>query len=199
MNASQRLALTAAGLILAVTGCGASSDGAGSAPAATSSKGSGASSMPTTQSGTSPPVATTSRSPTVPKELAFTATTVSGESFDGASLAGQDTVLWFWAPWCTVCARSAPTVRAAATELPDVRFVGVAGLSSDSNAMGDFVGRHKVGDLTHVADTGGDVYTRFGVTQQHTFVLIGADGSVTRHPAYGKDVDLAALVRSTFG
>ncbi|MEO7269166.1 MAG: redoxin family protein [Knoellia sp.] len=192
MNATQRFALSAVCLILAVTGCGASSDRTGSAPAATSS-------TPTTQSGASPPAATSNSGPTVPKELAFTAKTVSGESFDGASLAGRNTVLWFWAPWCTVCARSAPSVKSAASALPDVRFVGVAGLSSDSDAMGDFVGRHDVGDLTHVADTGGDVYTRFGVTQQHTFVLIGADGSVTRHPAYGKDVDLTALVRSTFG
>lgn len=138
-------------------------------------------------------------SPAVPRELTFTATTVSGKPFEGAALAGQDTVLWFWAPWCTVCARSAPSVKAAAEASPEIRFVGVAGLSSDAGAMKTFVARHEVGDLTHLADTGGDLYTRFGVTQQHTFVLVGADGSVTTHPAYGKDVDLADLVRSTFG
>jgi hypothetical protein len=37
------------------------------------------------------------------------------------------------------------------------------------------------------------------VTQQHTFVLVDADGTLTRQPAYGRDVDLADLVRSTFG
>jgi hypothetical protein len=31
--------------------------------------------------------------------LAFTATTVQGEAFDGADYAGQDLMVWFWAPW----------------------------------------------------------------------------------------------------
>lgn len=136
---------------------------------------------------------------TVPPKLAFTATTVGGDSFEGATLAGKATVLWFWAPWCTVCARSASEVKDAASKAPDVTFVGVAGLSADSGAMGAFVRRHDVGDLTHLADTNGDLYTRFGVAQQHTFVLIKADGTVTSHPAYGKDIDVADLVRSTFG
>jgi hypothetical protein len=65
--------------------------------------------------------------------------------------------------------------------------------------MRDFVDRHGVGGFPQLADTGGDLYTRFGVTQQHTFVLVGADGTVTREAAYGKDVDLPGLVRTTFG
>lgn len=48
--------------------------------------------------------------------FAFTATTVDGKPFDGMSMAGKPTVLWFWAPWCPICllrqtdgpARSAP-------------------------------------------------------------------------------------------
>jgi peroxiredoxin len=129
----------------------------------------------------------------------FTADRVDGATFDGASLAGRKTVLWFWAPWCTVCARSADDVKAAAADLGDVTFVGVAGLSSDADAMRAFVERHGVGGFAQLADTGGDLYTRFGVTQQHTFVLVDADGTLTRQPAYGRDVDLADLVRSTFG
>lgn len=35
----------------------------------------------------------------VPEFLDFTAETVRGEPVDGADYAGQDLVLWFWAPW----------------------------------------------------------------------------------------------------
>ena len=31
--------------------------------------------------------------------LAFSATTVDGTTFDAGELAGQDVLLWFWAPW----------------------------------------------------------------------------------------------------
>ena len=136
----------------------------------------------------------------MPAALAFRATTVDGTAFAGAELAGKKTVLWFWAPWCTVCARAAAGVKDAATALgPDVRVVGVAGLSTDAADMRRFVDRGGLQALTNLADTTGDLYARFGITQQDTFVLIGPDGTVSRHPAYSQDVDLVALARQTFG
>lgn len=182
------------GLVLAVGGCGTT------APVSSSPSSSASGSPSSSGNGPDAPVLPSqTASASAPGQLGFTATTVAGEPFAGAALAGRDTVLWFWAPWCTICARSAPDVKAVAGANPEVTFVGVAGLSSDAGDMRDFVDRHEVDDLIHLADTGGDLYTRFGVTQQHTFVLVAADGSVTTHPAYGKDVDLSDLVRSTFG
>ena len=35
----------------------------------------------------------------VPEPLRFTATGVDGSPVVGASFAGQDVALWFWAPW----------------------------------------------------------------------------------------------------
>lgn len=47
--------------------------------------------------------ASTSAPPTrdtaVPEALDFQAQTVSGETFEGGEFAGQDLMLWFWAPW----------------------------------------------------------------------------------------------------
>ena len=134
------------------------------------------------------------------RPLAFRATTVDGTAFAGAELAGKKTVLWFWAPWCTVCAarrrrRQGRRRRAG----PDVRVIGVAGLSTDAADMRRFVERGGLQSMTSLADTTGDLYTRFGITQQDTFVLVGPDGTVTRHPAYSQDVDLVALARKTFG
>jgi peroxiredoxin len=77
--------------------------------------------------------------------------------------------------------------------------VGVAGLSSDAADMRRFVDRGDLTSFTHLADTSGDLYARFGVTQQDTFVLIRPDGTVSRHPSYSQDVDLVALAKQTFG
>ena len=41
----------------------------------------------------------TAAAPSSATTLDFNATTVSGDPFDGASLDGKPTVLWFWAPW----------------------------------------------------------------------------------------------------
>lgn len=111
--------------------------------------------------------------------LAFTATTLDGKAFDGMSLAGKPTVLWFWAPWCPICLQQAPGVRAAVERYGDrVNIVGVAGLDR-TDAMPEFVRLAKVQAMTHLADEAGVVWKRFEVTAQSTFVLIDAAGQVT--------------------
>lgn len=135
----------------------------------------------------------------VPEALDFVAEDVDGREFRAADLAGTPTVLWFWAPWCTVCARSAAEVRAVAEANPDVRVVGVAGLASDRASMQDFVQRNDVGSLTHLADLDGSLYARFGISQQHSFVLVAPDGTTTTEVAYGGQVDLADLVAANLG
>ncbi len=137
-------------------------------------------------------------SATVPEALDFSATQVSGEDFDASELAGTDTVFWFWAPWCTECAAAAPEVQAAADAAPDVHFVGVAGLSSDVTGMENFVDTHGL-DFPQIADADGGVYTRFGITQQDTYVLVSADGDVETVDAYGGDIDVQQLVSESFG
>lgn len=134
----------------------------------------------------------------VPEVLDFEATQVSGAAFEGADLAGTDTVFWFWAPWCTECAAAAAGVQAAAEASGDVSFVGVAGLSSDDAAMQGFVDQHGL-DFPQLSDTSGDLYARFGVTVQDTYVLVSADGAVETVEGYGGDVDPQQLVDETFG
>jgi thiol-disulfide isomerase/thioredoxin len=113
----------------------------------------------------------------VPELLDFTAETVDGGTFEGASLAGTDALLWFWAPWCPVCQREAPVVAALAEEYAGrVAVVGVGGLSGDVQAMRDFVERGGVGGLTHLADTDGTIYARFGVTQQYDNGVLDESG-----------------------
>lgn len=134
----------------------------------------------------------------VPEVLDFDATLVSGADFDARGLAGSDTVFWFWAPWCTECAAAASDVQAAADAIPDVRFVGVAGLSSDVGAMQTFVDQYGL-SFPQVSDADGSVYTRFGITQQDTYVLVSAEGDTETVSSYSSDADLQQLVNDAFG
>jgi len=111
--------------------------------------------------------------------LAFSATTLDGQPFDGMSLSGKPAVLWFWAPWCPICLQQAPGVRDAVARFADrVGIIGVAGLDKTA-AMPEFVRLAKVQAMTHLADEAGAVWKRFGVTAQSTFVLLDSSGQVT--------------------
>lgn len=115
----------------------------------------------------------------VPAALDFEAPTVDGGSFSGATLVGEDAVLYFWAPWCTVCRAEAPSLPGVANEFDgEATFYGVAGLSPDVAAMQAFVTDTGTGDLTHIADTEGSIYTGFGVSSQTTFAFVNDDGTI---------------------
>jgi thiol-disulfide isomerase/thioredoxin len=113
----------------------------------------------------------------VPAELQFTAKTLGGQDFSGESLLGKPAVLWFWAPWCPVCQREAPLVGKVAGANPGVTFVGVAA-QDQIPAMQKFVAEYPVGGFTHLADTDGAVWAKFGVTSQPAYAFITADGGI---------------------
>jgi peroxiredoxin len=116
--------------------------------------------------------------------LRFTAPKVGGGSFDGASLAGKPAVLWFWAAWCPRCRAKADDVRLTHERfLGRVNVVGVAGLGSGDGGMRDFVAQHGLSGFPHLADDGGAVWRRFGVTEQEIFVLIDSTGRVVHKGA----------------
>jgi len=56
-----------------------------------------------------------------------------------------------------------------------VRIIGVPGLAGVADMEG-FVARHGAGDMTHVLDQG-EIWRRFGVTSQRTYVVIDDDGT----------------------
>ncbi|MGA9715840.1 MAG: redoxin domain-containing protein [Aeromicrobium sp.] len=111
----------------------------------------------------------------VPSALQFTSTTTAGKSFEGASLAGQAAVVWFWAPWCHVCQNEAPGVAKAAAAT-DVEFLGVGALDS-ADSMKGFVKKYEFG-FTNLADTDAAVWAKFGVTAQPAFAFISAAGDI---------------------
>lgn len=129
----------------------------------------------------------------VPTELQFTSTTVAGgEAFDGASLAGKNTILWFWAPWCPVCQAESGTVAEAMSELPEgVTIIGVSG-RADIPAMQGFVDQYGVSGFEHLADVDGSVWSSFGISYQPAFAFIGEDGSIRTVPSVMSKADILA-------
>ncbi|QFU88358.1 protein disulfide oxidoreductase [Amycolatopsis sp. YIM 10] len=133
-----------------------------------------------------------------PEQLRFDVKTIDGKDFSGQSLAGKPAVLWFWAPWCPVCQREAPTVAKAAQASTGTTFVGVAA-QDEVPAMRDFVAKYQLGTFEHLADLDAAVWKRFGVTKQPAFAFIGADGSVDVVKGTLSEQDLAARVGALSG
>ena len=107
--------------------------------------------------------------------LQFTATTLGGAPFDGASLQGKPAVLWFWTPWCPFCNAEAPGVSQVAAANPGVTFIGVAA-HSDVGAMQNFVSKYNL-NFTNLNDTDGSIWARYNVPWQPAYVFYRADGS----------------------
>ncbi len=155
----------------------------------------------TTSTASATPTPTTSGSeqptPSVPPLLDFTATTVDGASFDGASLAGRPTVLWFWAPWCPTCRGQIPQVEElAAAHEGEVNVIGIGSLDS-AEAIAGFA--DDVDGVTHLEDEDGVLWKRFEVAEQSSFVVLDADGAVAFEAGYGGSDDLDARVESLLG
>ena len=110
-------------------------------------------------------------------DLNFTGTTLSGATFNGASLQGKSAVLWFWTPWCPFCNMEAPNVSAVAAANPAVTFVGVA-TRADVASMQNFVSKYNL-NFTNLNDADGSIWAKFNVPWQPAYVFLKADGSST--------------------
>lgn len=112
-----------------------------------------------------------------PSQLQFTAKTLDGKPFSGASLKGRPAVLWFWAPWCPTCQREAPLVAEAAAANPTVTFVGV-GAQDSLPALQEFATKYGADKFTELADTDAAVWQKFGVTRQPAYAFVSPDGRI---------------------
>jgi thiol-disulfide isomerase/thioredoxin len=109
--------------------------------------------------------------------LQFTAATLSGAPFNGASLQGKPAVLWFWTPWCPFCNAEAPGVSQVAAANPGVAFVGIAA-HSDVGAMQNFVSKYNL-NFPNLNDADGSIWARYNVPWQPAYVFYRSDGSST--------------------
>ena len=192
----RRLVVAAAvPLLLLLGACG--DDAATTATSSTTSSPSDEPSAEPSDDASAEPADTDEGTAGTPELLDFTATTVGGEAFDGASLAGSPTVLWFWAPWCPTCRSQIPQVQDLAQTYGDrVGVVGIGSLDS-AEAIADFAG--DADGVTHLEDVDGELWTRFGVAEQSSFVVLDADGEVVFEAGYGGSDDLGAEVDALLG
>ena len=108
----------------------------------------------------------------------FSSTTLEGQAVTQADYEGKPTIMWFWAPWCSVCRGEAPTLSKVASELDgSVDVVGVAALGS-VDEMKTFVSDTGIENFTQLADPDAEVWSVFGVASQPAFAFISSDGSI---------------------
>ncbi|MGH3979457.1 MAG: TlpA family protein disulfide reductase [Pseudonocardiaceae bacterium] len=74
-----------------------------------------------------------------------------------------------------------------------VTFLGVPG-RGQVDAMREFVADTRTGGFTHVVDTDGSRWQRFGVVAQPAFAFVDRDGSVR---TFGGSLDADALRQAT--
>lgn len=128
----------------------------------------------------------------VPEAFQFTTTTLEGEDFDGASLAGQDAILWVWASWCPICQSEAPAVAAASEQLPDgVALYGLPG-NADLASSQQFVKDYGLEGFEHVFTEDGSLWSNFGVSYQPALVLINDDGTYETMPGTSGEAQIIA-------
>ncbi len=135
--------------------------------------------------------------PAVPEILDFSGETVAGDSFSGSSVAGKPVVLWFWAPWCAVCRSQAPQVESLAAEYgDDLAVIGIGSLDSGS-AIAGFA--EDVAGPTHLSDPEGELWKRFRISEQSSFVVLDAEGNEVLRTGYNDDDELSAAVEKLVG
>ena len=84
--------------------------------------------------------------------------------------------------------RPDPQVEALASDLRgELHVIGVGSLDS-AEAIAEFAG--DVDGVTHLEDIEGELFSRFGITEQSSFVLLDADGQLAFETGYGGSEDL---------
>ncbi len=121
-----------------------------------------------------------------------TSSTVAGEPWDAAGLAGRPAVLWFWAPWCPTCRAQVSGVNALATAHgDDVAVVGV-GAQDDAEAIAGFASLLEPGVVV-LSDVDGAVWRHYGVTAQSTYLVLDESGATVAE-GYLDEAELADVV-----
>lgn len=102
----------------------------------------------------------------LPSEDREGAPTLSGTTLDGDELAlsdfaGQVIILNVWGSWCAPCRAEAPSLVAAAAEMPDVQFIGINTRDLDPAPARAFVRAFDVG-YPNIYDPDGALLLGFG-------------------------------------
>jgi thiol-disulfide isomerase/thioredoxin len=117
------------------------------------------------------------RAPDLPDQApTFTARTLSGATFDLASLKGQAVVLNFWATWCGPCRFEVPAVSRFAARHPDIAVVGVVSpepLAQVRRAVGEL-------EIDYPVVLGSpEILAAYAITTFPTTIFVDSEGRVS--------------------
>lgn len=118
-------------------------------------------------------------SPLVGKSLpSFSATTLNGETFSSAQLAGRPAIVNVWASWCVPCIEEHPILMATAADYGErLTMVGII-YQDTPDAARRFLVRYGDGGWPNLLDANGQIAIDLGVTGPPETFFIDADGIV---------------------
>lgn len=103
--------------------------------------------------------------------------------------ADEPTLLWFWAPWCTVCNGEAPKIQQLA-ETDALNVVAIGGRDDMANGA-QFVARHGLTGPTLLFDESMQVWEHYRIPGQPGAVLLDTEGRERGRWLGAFDTDLA--------
>jgi peroxiredoxin len=92
-----------------------------------------------------------------------------------ATAPGTPTLLWFWAPWCSVCNGEAAEIQQLAAETDAFDVVAIGGRDELANAPA-FVERHGMTAPTMLFDETMQVWEHYRIPGQPGAILLDTDG-----------------------
>lgn len=113
-----------------------------------------------------------------PEAFDFSATDLSGTSVSGdAIFADKPAIVAFVTPWCPVCRTEGGELADIAARSDDVDIIVVhsAGSTEEFKSYRDELALTGE-NVSHINDADGELWRRFGVVSQPTYLLIDSDG-----------------------
>lgn len=105
----------------------------------------------------------------------FSATTLSGETFQLSDFEGEAVLIHFWATWCPICTFSRDGIEAIAQ---DYKVISIATQSGDDQTLLDYAQQHQMNPAIIVNDADGRLFEQFGARAVPADFIIDRDGNI---------------------
>lgn len=105
---------------------------------------------------------------------AFSATSITGHSFNLEDYRGQPVLVYFWATWCPVCKVERGTIEGLSEDYP---VITIASWSDDATEVQHYFDSETLRQAT-VNDPAATLAGRYGVSGVPSFFIIDRDGQI---------------------